>query len=188
MARKNLSKPRPGERQQKSRSLKRRSKLRRAQQDALPRLKHREAQRRYQQSPKGRDTQRRYRLSPFGVEAQHRYRISPKGREAQWRYRRSFKGWHTRYQYDRTPARVAYKREWAQRYRKTALYKERQLDRHYRRADALFRDLSSPRSYYPAYAEDLARYHRLLDFLTKREQEQIEREQQVMDERPSRSR
>jgi hypothetical protein len=117
------------------------------------RLKHREAQRRYEQSPKGRETRYRYQQSAKGRETQFRYSQSPKGADTRWRY-------------EQTPARADYKREWERQYRKTERYKERRLDHHYARADAMYRELSGPG---PKSRVLLARYHRLLDFLTRRE-------------------
>jgi hypothetical protein len=129
-----------------------------------------EAQRRYQQSPAGREAQRRYRQSPLGLECQRRYRQSPKGLERQLRYRRSPKGVESQWQYEgrrnQAPARQQYKRERARQYRQTAIYKERQLDRHFRRADALYRELVSPGLNDPRRVEQ---FHRLQDFLVRRE-------------------
>jgi hypothetical protein len=72
----------------------------------------------------------------------------------------------SRWRYEETTARRQYKREWARRYRKTEVYKERQLDSHYRRADALWRELISPGNN-DRYR--VAQYHRLQDFLIRRE-------------------
>jgi hypothetical protein len=101
----------------------------------------------------GRECQRRYRQSPKGIECQRRYRQSPKGLE----YQR---------QRDRTPARRQYKREWARQYRQSAIYKERQLEGHYKRADALYRELISAGPNDPRRVEQ---FHRLQDFLARRE-------------------
>jgi hypothetical protein len=131
--------------------------------------KGREAQRRYRQSLKGRECQRRYSQSPKGRECQRRYRRSPKGMDNRWQYRRSPKGIESQWQYEgrrnQAPARHQYKREWALRYRQTDLYKERQLERHYERADALSRELRSP-GVDPALVEQ---FHRLREFLARRE-------------------
>jgi len=96
----------------------------------------------------------------------YRYQQSPKGCETQFRYRRSAKGADTRWRYEQTPARADYKLEWERQYRKTERYKERRLDHHYARADAMFRELSGPGAKSRVL---LAQLHRLLDFLTRRQ-------------------
>jgi hypothetical protein len=120
---------------------------------ARRRLKHRETQRRYEKTPKGRETRYRYQQSPKGRETQFRYSQSPKGADTRWRYARA-------------PARLDYKREWARQYRKTALYKELQLNHCYARADAMSRELSGPGAKSRVL---LVQFHRLSDFLTRRE-------------------
>lgn len=155
-------------------SVKRREAQRRYQQSPSGR----NAQRRYRQSAKGRATQRRYQQSSLGRETQRRYRQSSKGREAQYRYNRSAKGIDRQYRDNQNPARQQYKREWARRYRKTALYKEQQLERDHRRYEAMDRELSSPGGYNWLLDERLRRLHK---FLWKREVQR--REVQVRAER-----
>jgi hypothetical protein len=134
-----------------------------------------EARRAYRCSPKGREAARRYQSSPLkgaerncvidirlGLLRQLRYRHSLKALLTRWRYRRSPKGLETQRQYERTSTRLEYKREWALRYRTTEKYKERQLERHYKRADAMLRELiKEGQSRHPARVEQ---FHRLQDF------------------------
>ncbi len=124
---------------------------------------------------------RRYQQSPLGRETQWRYRHSPKGREAQYRYIHSPKGMERQYRDNQIPARQQYKREWARRYRKTTLYKERQLESHYRRHDAIFRGLSSAGGYNRVLDEKL---RRLQAFLCRRETQR--REAQWVENEPIR--
>jgi hypothetical protein len=135
------------------------------------RLKRREAQRRYRTSQRGRHADRRYKQSPKGRATQRRYNLSPFGRERQFRYRQSPKGRDARWRYDQTPARQQYKRAWARAYRKSPLYKQRQLARHEKRLEALGRELAAGGLNYRPLVE---RYHRLSDFLIRRAREDFE--------------
>lgn len=128
-------------------------------------LRKREAQRRYERSAKGRATKRRYAQSPKGRDGKWRYDGSLLGRERRYRYSDSPKGRDTRWRYEQTPARQAYRREWARRYRKTALYKERQLANLEARAEAMYRELCLPGAKSRLLREE---YQRLSDYLIKR--------------------